>query len=235
MPTGKQNNLIKNKLNSLTEVPNDFHFSSFTAWQKLEAQLHKKRHLQTTKFFRTVAVCILLFILSCFFYFNLTNERNRKAEITQKGSELPKEVSLTQLPKGLQTSLTIKEANPVIKTKKEVFIKPKPTVIEPVITIIDVDSNVVLEKNISEKIPAVQSLSSVAIENKEPKRRFKIAHINELIQGGNSNDLSAKNEKNTYGFTLRKDLSLHSEDEKEQRVYPSVTKTKSIYNILNSH
>lgn len=233
MPTGKQNNLIKNKLDSLTEVPKDFHFSSAAAWQKLETQLHKKRYPQKTSLFGFAAVFILLFMLSCFFYFNITKEdSNRKAEITQK-LEQPKNSLHIQSQKALQTSVNIKEASPGEKTKKEVL-KTKQSVADPVNTIINVDSNVVLEKDITEKIPVVQSLSSLAIESKEPKRRFRIAHINELSGAANFNDLSAKPEKNVLGFALRKELSLHKEDEKEPIVYSPVTKTKSIYNILNS-
>lgn len=106
----------------------------------------------------------------------------------------------------------------------EILVKMKNSVLIPV------DSNL----SVIESQPALPEQSSTVIVLPAQKLRFKISHINEVNQTFINHDAGRQPAKNDYGFSLRKEVSLSSEDEKYQPVNYRVNKTKSIYGLLNS-
>ena len=237
MPAANVNDKLKAKLDTLKETPEGFNFNSSATWQKLETRLQKKNYNQKDLVFKYAAVSVLLIILSLFVY-KPSSERDtiRPVVVADKKPEL------------LISSPLYETENKAQSLEKNIETKPHPhptynahteqrqkiSTNKPEIT-----TNI-FQVPIDNNLRATEMLSDLPLETvivtttPTSKKRFKIAHINEVNQTIVHPEVGKPGEKNNYGFSLRKEVSFGSEDEKYQPVNHPVTKTKSIYSLLNS-
>jgi hypothetical protein len=174
MPGAKQND-IKAKLDGMNQVPEGCLFNSEETWQKLEAKLQKQKSKKPALWFYAAAMIIAL-IVTGFFLQNNNTVRNKNTPGKEK-SIVSQPLRTLQLPKqeSKREVQTVKNTITPAGHTQALVRKTQPAVAEP----LQPKTSVVLEEK-KEQTMMLPDTNKAIVMMAPPKRKFRIAHINEL-------------------------------------------------------
>jgi hypothetical protein len=230
MPAEKQNN-ISGKLDALRSLPEGYSFRPDTVWNRLEPKLKKGAINYRAVFFAAASfLAVIIFIA-------LPAKRNDQAGIadTKPKSVVPNKAIIENITTGssnmatssedesFKNTLTRKSIAPV---RKKSGVKEELVVITPAIP-----------SHKPEEVPAPELRSetqaAVAVAPAKPKRRFPIAHANELNQPVPVEEEPVVRSKTSFAFrkhTYEVPLPVTGFEEG----FTERKKQKTIFPLLNS-
>ena len=228
MPAEKQNR-ISEKLDGMDRLPGGFDFHAEKVWNKLQPQLKKESINYRAVFFAAASVIAIIIFLTIPF----------KKVKHRQGSDNQHEVAQEVKPGIKNESLNIA---PLIEEKKSQVVQAKVHTVNkatatddkiPVITV-----NHPAPQNIQPieiDAPDNKSEQPVTTVTVRAKRRFPVAHINDM-QPGNivAEEPGEKRMASVYPFKKPSNISSPAAS-REDDGYPEQKKIRSLFLNTNSH
>ena len=184
MPAGKQNDL-REKMNNLAAMPEGVHFDPAATWQQLEARLQRRSSRRPLYWYWAAAVFLLLITGILLMRNQESPAAIEPVTVQAKGKEEPPE----QDPGIGKPVARVEVSQPQKKTQQKILVNKALSTSK--------DSSPTIYQ---QSIPFQQTVlitplldSSAVAKDKPAKRKFKVAHINELSPPEPLNVLPSKN------------------------------------------
>jgi len=232
MRAGKENN-IKSRLDALNEIPDSFHFDEQAVWERLQARLKDQPQKRSYVWiYPVVGLCLLVLFLELgFFYVFIKNNAEGLLPATIVSKE-----SLLRKPPLQKETPTQQEIIPIIssvdKKQSKILPKQKDTIIKDSSKIKDpVVQDVQLVKTDTSKTTPIET---VQVTTPVTKRKFPIAHLNELP--GEHPTIVVPDQGKTKTAFFKKKIPVMVYDPppaEEERIFIR-KKTRSLLNLKSS-
>ncbi len=172
----KNDNVLKEKLNSLDTLSSGIVFGKEEAWDKLQARMDKPAKVISFKYWMAAAA-ILLLLVTIFFAFNNNTPTNEVVKNNTPQHTVP--ANNTATPHAEQPAITLEKNIHAIthRTIKHTAIKVEKQTTQPNTEEIQIVQAPVVETPVIENITPVANTTVVAVS----KIPTKVVHLNDLV------------------------------------------------------
>lgn len=173
-----QDNITRQKMQELKEVPRDISFDAAKVWQRMEAELQPKKYKKNYLTWLSIAAILLLIISTAVIYSNQEKKQTGSTEILQP----QKEKYVFNDEQQPQTNTIIKADQATVNAKKK-------TKAQGVINNTKVTDSIIIKQPSTPpiEIPVATIINPEVVTTTQPiaapiKKKLKIVHLNDLYK-----------------------------------------------------
>jgi hypothetical protein len=228
MPAEKQNN-ISEKLDTLQQLPEGYKFSSDAVWNRLEPKLKKAAINYRAVFFAAASfLAVIIFIA-------IPSKRNdTTGKVNSKSEQILPAKMIVENPV-VVTAENKKPGSESVNHKSTLPVEKIYPAKKPVQDVVITQDNIPdLQKEKQEPAPEIKTETQTAVVVVKSKRRFPIAHINELNSVVPVEEEPVTRSKTSFAFRKQTYETVPSPVVGFEDGFTERKKPKSIFPLLNS-